>query len=141
MINNLVLKASTPMACVFSLLKVSLSITRNKKSPVYTCFLVVSKAFDRINHWTLFHKLINCNIPLIIVQLFIFWYQTQLVCIKWGKSTSDYFNISNGARQGGILSPRLFVLYLNSLTNKLAKRDAKLICNLLTMYFTQMIFY
>ena len=49
----------------------------------------------------------------------IFWYQTQLVCIKWGKSTSDYFSISNGVRQGGILSPKLFALYNNNLTNKL----------------------
>ena len=86
---------------------------------MYTSFLDASKAFDRINHWTLFHKLINCKMPLIIVQLLIFWYQTQLVCIKWGKSTSDYFSISNGVRQGGILSPKLFALYINNLTNKL----------------------
>ena len=25
-------------------------------SPVYTCFLDASKAFDRINHWTMFKK-------------------------------------------------------------------------------------
>ena len=49
----------------------------------------------------------------------IFWYQTQLVCIKWGKFTSDYFSFSNGVRQGGILSPKLFALYINNLTNKL----------------------
>ena len=30
-----------------------------------------------------------------------------------------YFSISNGVRQGGILSPKLFALYMNSLTNKL----------------------
>ena len=27
-------------------------------SPVYTCFLDAYKAFDRINHWTMFKKLI-----------------------------------------------------------------------------------
>ena len=25
-------------------------------SPVYTCFLDASKAFDRINHWTMFKQ-------------------------------------------------------------------------------------
>ena len=25
-------------------------------SPVYTCFLDASKAFDRVNHWTMFKK-------------------------------------------------------------------------------------
>ena len=44
-------------------------------TPVYTCFLDASKAFGRINHWTLFHKLINCKIPLIIERPWIFWYQ------------------------------------------------------------------
>ena len=28
-------------------------------SPVFTCFLDASKAFDRINHWTLFRKMID----------------------------------------------------------------------------------
>ena len=32
---------------------------------------------------------------------------------------SQYFTICNGVRQGGILSPRLFALYVNQLTNKL----------------------
>ena len=42
----------------------------------------------------------------------------QSVCIKWGKS-SNYFTICNGARQRGILSLKLFTLYVNQLTNKL----------------------
>ena len=104
--------------CIFTV-KSIIKYYTEQNTPVYTCFLDASKAFDRINHWTLFHKLINCKIPHIIVQLLIFWYQTQLVCIKCGKSTSDYFSISNGVRQGGILSPKLFALYINNLTNKL----------------------
>ena len=43
----------------------------------------------------------------------------QQVCIKWGKSISQYFTIFKDVRQGGILSPRLFALYVNLLTNKL----------------------
>ena len=46
-----------------------------QNSPVYTCFLDASKAFDRINHWTLFKKLIDCNVPLLIVRILVFWYQ------------------------------------------------------------------
>ena len=36
----------------------------------------------------------------------------QNVYIKWGNSFSHYFTICNGVRQGGILSPRLFALYV-----------------------------
>ena len=43
----------------------------------------------------------------------------QQVCIKWGKLILQYFTISNGVRQGEILSPRLLDLYVNQLTNRL----------------------
>ena len=43
-----------------------------QNSPVYTCFLDASKAFDRISHWTLFKKLIACNTPLLIVRILLF---------------------------------------------------------------------
>ena len=101
-------KYTTDM-CIFTV-KSIIKYYTEQNTPVYTCFLDLSKAFDRINHWTLFHKLINCDIPLIIVRLLIFWYQTQMVCIKWGKYTSDYFGISNSARQGRILSHKLFAV-------------------------------
>ena len=43
----------------------------------------------------------------------------QLVCIKWGTVVSQYFRISNGVRQGGILSPKPFALYFNGLSGAL----------------------
>ena len=64
-------------------------------------------------------KLIEFHAPLLIVRILLFWYQMQQVCIKWGKSLSQYFPICNGVRQGGISSLRLFALYVNQLTNRL----------------------
>ena len=82
------------------------------------------KAFDRVNHWTLFAKLIDTQAPLLIVRVLLFWNQMQNVCIKWGNSYSHYFTICNGVRQGGILSPRLFTLYVNQLTDGLLSCNA-----------------
>ena len=45
---------------------------------VYTCFLDASKPFDRVNHWTLFTKLIYSGISLLIVCILVFWYKTQM---------------------------------------------------------------
>ena len=87
---------------------------------MYTCFLDASKAFDLVNNLTLFTKLIYSGISLQIVRIPVFWYQTQQFCIKWGGSTSRFFTISNEVRRGGILSPRIFTLYMNGLTDELS---------------------
>ena len=35
------------------------------------------------------------------------------MCIKWGKISSTYFNVSNGVPQGGVLSPKMFAIYVD----------------------------
>ena len=42
-------------------------------SSVYTCFLDANKAFDRINHWTVFSKLIARVVPYPLVRIIMFW--------------------------------------------------------------------
>ena len=59
--------------------------------------------------------MIDSKMPLIIVRIILFWYQSQLVCVQWDKAASNFFRMSNGVRQGGILSPKLFTLYMNLL--------------------------
>ena len=108
---------STDM-CIFTLKSVIKYYTQ-QSTPVYSCFLDASKAFDRVNHWKLFNKLIVRKVPLLIVRMFIFWYSKQEMCIKWGQSTSSFFTVSNGVRQGGILSPRLFAVYVDDLSKHL----------------------
>ena len=80
-------------------------------SPVYSCFLDASKAYDRVNHWALFKKLLKRSISVIIVRILMFCYSKQEICIKWGNEASTCFTITNGVRQSGILSPTLFSIY------------------------------
>ena len=63
--------------------------------------------------------MILCNIPLCLVRLLLYWYKSQMLCIKWGSHFSEFFGVSNGVRQGGVLSPYLFALYLNDLSTNL----------------------
>ena len=90
-------------------------------SPVYTCFLDASKAFDRVNHWTLFTKLLIKGVPVILVRILCIWYRCQQLCIQWGKTKSSFFTISNGVRQGRIISPKLFSVYMDDLSNMLIR--------------------
>jgi len=39
--------------------------------------------------------------------------------VRWGNAAFDPFHVSNGVRQGGILSPFLFNVYLDELSNRL----------------------
>ena len=41
--------------------------------------------------------------------------------VRWGACISDSFNVTNGVRQGGILSPQLFNIYIDGLSDSLNK--------------------
>ena len=79
---------------------------------MFACFIDFSKAFDKVNYWKLFLKLLDdkCNVN--VVKLLAYWYSHQEACVRWRNSVSQFFSIGNGTRQGGVLSPRLFARYI-----------------------------
>ena len=46
-------------------------------------------------------------------------YTNQSCSVKWDNEQSDYFNISNGVKQGGVISPLLFSCYIDNLFTQL----------------------
>jgi len=44
--------------------------------------------------------------------------------VKWGDCFSQCFQVSNGVRQGSVLSPYLFSVYMDDLSRKLNKMEA-----------------
>jgi hypothetical protein len=92
---------------------------RSLNGNVFVCFLDASKAFDRVNHDLLFSKLLRRGVPCYLVRFLDYWYSNQTICVRWGGVTSSTFKTSNGVRQGGILSPYLFNLYVDDLSNEL----------------------
>ena len=104
--------------CIFSLKQV-IEYYKYYNSPVYISYLDASKAFDKINHWHLFNKLLARKVPCIIVRLLLTWYSCQKYVIRWSSCISSPFSVSNGVPQGRILSPILFNLYMNDLSVRL----------------------
>ena len=78
--------------------------------------LDASKAFDRVNFWLLFQKLLSRNVPLFIVRILAMWYTHQKMCIRWGNAISPSFTVSNGVKQGGIILSILFNVYMDGLS-------------------------
>ena len=88
------------------------------ETAVYGCFLDASKAFDRVNHTLLFEKLCNKNLSPAVTRTLLSWYSQQ-VCVRWNASHSEKFPVGNGVRQGGVLSPILFTVYIDDLLYQL----------------------
>ena len=88
-------------------------------SQVYGCFLDASKVFDRVNYVLLFEKLLQRNLPPAIVRLLLSWYSSQQLKVRWCNDLSDPFSTSIGVRQGGVLSPILFTIYIDDLLTTL----------------------
>jgi len=86
---------------------------------VNAVFLDASKAFDGVLNIKLFEKLLQRKVPICFVRLLKHWYKEQTMPIKWSKHFSEPFHVSNGIRQGGVLSPYLFAVYLVDLSNEL----------------------
>ena len=93
----------------------------HRGSSVLGCFLDASKAFDLVDHQILFRILLERGLPLPIVHFLLSWYTTLKVQVRWGTHLSDPFSVSNGVRQGSILSPHLFAIYIDGLLIDLMK--------------------
>ena len=78
-----------------------------------------SKAFDRINHQKLTSKLIQRQLPTCFLNIFVNWYFKLYSCVRWNGVLSSCFKVLCGVRQGGILSPILFNIYVNDLIDSL----------------------
>ena len=53
--------------------------------------------------------------------MMIFIYREQEAWVRWGSEKSAIFRISNGTRQGSVLSPALFAVYIDDLLQDLRK--------------------
>ena len=91
----------------------------NEGSNVYSCLIDASKAFDRVHWGRLFKILIERNVSTLFIRLLLDSYIRQKSCVCWGVFKSNYFSLSNGVKQGGVLSPVLFTLYIDKLLIKL----------------------
>ena len=92
-------------------------------STVYLAALDASKAFDRINHTIIINKLQSRYTPMCFIQIIANWYGKLSATVRWNGVFSRYFDgFFCGVRQGGVLSPLLFNLYVDGLLDDLESK-------------------
>ena len=110
---------STSDACLF--LKETIYEYTKNRNIAYVAFIDLSKAFDRVDHFLLGEQLIQENIPPDIILILLNYLRNQAARVCWNEAKGDYVNINKGVRQGGILSPFLFKLYLDKVLGDISE--------------------
>ena len=100
---------SSTISTVTTLKEVIYRYTDNGSS-VYGAFLDMSKAFDRVNFKILFDSL--KGVPENIISILKHMYENQSFSVTWNGHITDECAIRNGVRQGGVISPILFNIYI-----------------------------
>ena len=110
------------------ILKETMAYYSSNNSSVFCTFLDATKAFDRVNYCKLLKLLIKRHLPAHVIRLLINMYSNNYVRIAWGGVMSDYFLAVNGVKQGGVLSPVLYCVYIDDLL--LALSNSGVGCNI-----------
>ena len=93
-----------------------------RSSNVFTCFVDSSKAFDRVVHHGLYLKLMKRGIPLSFLLILMSWYDNLMCKVRWCNAFSSPYRILAGVKQGGIMSPPLYNVYVDDLILEIKKR-------------------
>lgn len=100
--------------CTFAALE-TIQYYKSRGSRVIATLLDCSKAFDRVKYHKLFQLLIDRDICPLVTRLLCIMYSNIKAQVKWNNMYSNKFNINNGVKQGGVMSPILFTLYMDVL--------------------------
>ena len=113
-------KVSTSM-CTWLAVETISYFSRNG-SDVFTCLMDMSKAFDNVQHSKLFCKLLEQGMPSIIVRFLLVSYRLQQANVRWNNEISRFFDITNGVKQGAVLSAVFYCIYTNGLLEELRRK-------------------
>jgi hypothetical protein len=91
----------------------------NGGSTVHLMLLDASKAFDRVHYIKLFKVLLSKGICPLVARILAKMYVHQKIRVKWNSYVSDAKPATNGVKQGGVISPILFTLYIDELFSRL----------------------
>ena len=89
----------------------------NRNQDLYICFVDFRKAYDSIWRKYLFHKLCTYGIHRNFISLLEDMYMKSKLSIRLLSGTTNFFPASTGLKQGCNLTPILFSLFINDISD------------------------
>ncbi|XP_075159386.1 uncharacterized protein LOC142232535 [Haematobia irritans] len=102
------------------------SLKFKEKKKVYCFFVDFKAAFDKIERKALIYKLFEIGLSYKLVKFIEKVYSKTHYAVWTGEQISEYFATTTGLKQGCLLSPLLFALYINDIHDEL---QGGLYCN------------
>ena len=86
-----------------------------KGGKLFACFIDLKKAFDTVIHEGIKYKLLKHNITGPFYNIIKNMYSKNSLCLRLNDQITPFFKSSIGVRQGDVLSPNIFKLFINDL--------------------------
>ena len=99
-------------------LRIILEKAKERKQPLYFCFIDFTKAFDMVQHDQLWLTMLDMGFPPHLVQLMRNLYKQQHAAVRTANLISAWFRVRKGVRQGCNLSPCLFNILAEQVMRK-----------------------
>ena len=92
--------------------------------PVYCSFMDLEKAYDSVWREGMWHIAKYYGIPTKIVDLLRNWYIGITSSVRLDGEEGDWFPITTGLRQGCVMSPALFNVYMDAIMRRVTEEAA-----------------
>jgi len=96
--------------------------SKEVKQAVYGCFVDLRKAYDSVDRETLWKVLQHYGIDGDLLDMIKLLYKNTRTAIRVGDGRTEEFSLKAGVKQGCVLSPLLFNIYLDFVVRQALKR-------------------
>ena len=105
-----------------------ISTRKLNKSPTFVAFVDLKKAFDSVDRDLLWLRLGHYGISGKFLDLIKCLYRDTEYCVRVNDTVTEPFPVTSGVKQGCLLSPTLFNLFINSLIEEIKQLNLGVKC-------------